>query len=50
MKRVKCSESCAGGFVCFSKQYANYLENSDNGPEQGVKVLSIWYCVACLCL
>lgn len=32
------------------QRYINYLENSDNGPKQGVKVLPVWYCVTSLCL
>lgn len=27
-----------------------YLEDSDDGPQQGVKVLPVRYGVACLCL
>lgn len=28
----------------------SYLKDSDNGPEQGVKVLPVGYCVSCVCL
>lgn len=40
-----------GLFLTCQKQLQDdYLKNCDNGPEQGVKVLPIWYCISCLCL
>ncbi len=43
----------ASVFVCMlirKQWYVDYLENSDYGPEQGVEVLPVRYCVTGLCL
>lgn len=41
------------GMLCSYKSklwYVEYLKNGDNGPQQGIKVLPVWYCVSGLCL